>query len=119
MRFEPIAEGIVVGSNLTVCDIFEKRRLLYAFTAPSFSSWSKISPLSQAKPVNGGSDFLSFVVLQQLPFRMAAPKQNVTTPTIAELKKALKRLEDETDRRTKDIKTRLAQKIRFPLVKRP
>ncbi|SJL05224.1 uncharacterized protein ARMOST_08590 [Armillaria ostoyae] len=41
---------------------------------------------------------------------MTFPKQNVTTPTIAELKKTLKLLKDETDRRRKDIKTRLAQK---------
>ncbi|KAK0237328.1 hypothetical protein EDD85DRAFT_790999 [Armillaria nabsnona] len=48
--------------------------------------------------------------LQQLSLRMASPKQNVTTPTIAELKKALKLLKDETDQRRKDIKTWLAQK---------
>ncbi|KAK0192755.1 hypothetical protein F5146DRAFT_1136576 [Armillaria mellea] len=41
---------------------------------------------------------------------MASPKQNITTPTIAELKKALKFLEDETDQKRKDIKTRLTQK---------
>ncbi|PBK97943.1 hypothetical protein ARMGADRAFT_1027327 [Armillaria gallica] len=41
---------------------------------------------------------------------MASPKQNITTPTIAELKKALKLLKDETDQRRNNIKTQLAQK---------
>ncbi|KAK0196554.1 hypothetical protein F5146DRAFT_1129352 [Armillaria mellea] len=53
---------------------------------------------------------LFFNILQQLSLYMASPKQNITTPMIAELKKALKLLEDETDQKKKDIKTWLAQK---------
>ncbi|PBK88624.1 hypothetical protein ARMGADRAFT_1084585 [Armillaria gallica] len=56
--------------------------------APSFSSW----------------------ILQQLSLCTASPKQNITTPMIAKLKKALKLLKDEMDQRRKDIKTWLAQK---------
>ncbi|SJK97304.1 uncharacterized protein ARMOST_00556 [Armillaria ostoyae] len=41
---------------------------------------------------------------------MAAPNQKITTPTIVGIKKALALLQEEMDRRRKDINARLAQK---------
>ncbi len=41
---------------------------------------------------------------------MAAPNQKITTPMVAEIKKALTLLQEEMDQRRKDINAPLAQK---------
>ncbi|KAK0197389.1 hypothetical protein F5146DRAFT_995078 [Armillaria mellea] len=108
MHQYPISDGTYM--LLSIIGIFEEYMYYTAYAVSSGGDcWIKKLSVFKIKllPFGGG---VKFHPKPQLSLCMASLKQNIITPTIAELKKALKLLEDETDQNRKDIKTQLAQK---------